>query len=95
MASHSPAHASPSPAGRAWVTTLVACLGVMIAYLPLTGTSTALPTIAVALRASTSALQWVSDLFVIAMAALVLTAGVLGDVRGRKKVFMAWPERHR
>ena len=71
------------------MTTLVACLGVVTAYLPFTGTTTALPTIAQQLHASTSDLQWVSDLFVIAMAAALLPAGVLGDVHGRKKVFVA------
>jgi MFS family permease len=71
------------------VTTLVACLGVITAYLPFTGTATALPTIALQLHASTSDLQWVTDLFVIAMAAVLLPAGGLGDVHGRKKVFVA------
>jgi hypothetical protein len=36
----------PALSGKAWVTTLVACLGVITAYLPFTGTTTALPTIA-------------------------------------------------
>ena len=84
-----PAAGTPAPAGRAWLTTLVACLGVVAAYLPFTGTTTALPTMALQLHASTSDLQWVSDLFVIAMAAVLLPAGVLGDVHGRKKVFVA------
>src|ERR1700761_6833184 len=79
---------APTP-GRAGLTTLVACLGLMTAYLPFTGTTTALPAIALQLHASTSDLQWVTDLFVIAMAAVVLPAGVLGDVHGRKKVFVA------
>src|ERR1700761_4725353 len=78
---------APTP-GRAGLTTLVACLGLMTAYLPFTGTTTALPTIALQLHASTSDLQWVSDLFVIAMAAAVLPAGVFGDVHGRKRVFV-------
>src|ERR1700760_4299154 len=84
-----PAAGTPAPAGRAWLTTLVACLGVVVAYLPFTGTTTALPTMAQQLHASTSDLQWVSDLFVIAMAAVLLPAGVIGDVHGRKKVFAA------
>src|SRR6185437_176130 len=84
-----PGAARPAPAGRAWVTTLIASLWVIVAYLPFTGTTTALPTIAQQLHASTSDLQWVSDLFVIAMAAAVLPAGVVGDVHGRKKVFLA------
>src|SRR6201996_543934 len=79
---------TPAPAGRAWLTTLVACLGVGGASLPFTGTTTALPTMAQQLHASTSDLQWVSDLFVIAMAAVLLPAGVIGDVHGRKKVFV-------
>src|ERR1700744_182210 len=87
-ASPAAAAGTPAPAGRAWLTTLVACLGVVVAYLPFTGTTTALPTIALQLHASTSDLQWVSDLFVIAMAAAVLPAGVFGDVHGRKKVFV-------
>jgi EmrB/QacA subfamily drug resistance transporter len=62
---------------------------VVAAYLPFTGTTTALPTMAAQLHASTSDLQWVSDLFVIAMAAVLLPAGVVGDVHGRKKVFVA------
>jgi EmrB/QacA subfamily drug resistance transporter len=84
-----PAAGTTAPAGRAWLTTLVACLGVVVAYLPFTGTTTALPTMAAQLHASTSDLQWVSDLFVIAMAAVLLPAGVIGDVHGRKKVFAA------
>src|ERR1700760_872235 len=84
-----PAPGPPAPAGGAWLTTLVACLGVVAAYLPFTGTTTALPTMALQLHASTSDLQWVSDLFVIAMAAVLLPAGVIGDVHGRKKVFTA------
>jgi hypothetical protein len=54
----------PALSGKAWVTTLVACLGVITAYLPFTGTTTALPTIALQFHASTSQLQWVSDLFI-------------------------------
>ncbi|MFI8895621.1 MFS transporter [Streptomyces paradoxus] len=48
-----------------------------------------LPAIQRALHASTSQLSWISDAFVLPMAALILTAGVFGDVHGRKKVFQA------
>ncbi|MEU3711179.1 MFS transporter [Streptomyces catenulae] len=65
----------------------MACLGVFVAYLPVTTVSVSLPVIQQALHASTSDLSWVSDAFVLPVAALILTAGVFGDVHGRKKVF--------
>ncbi|MFD4714921.1 DHA2 family efflux MFS transporter permease subunit [Streptomyces sp. NPDC058430] len=67
----------------------MACVGVFVAYLPVTSVSVSLPAIQRALDASTSELSWVSDAFVLPMAALILTAGVFGDVHGRKKVFQA------
>ncbi|MFB6551660.1 MFS transporter [Streptomyces sp. NPDC056405] len=67
----------------------MACLGVFVAYLPVTTVSASLPAIQRALNTSTSQLSWVSDAFVLPMAALILTAGVVGDVHGRKRVFQA------
>ncbi|MFE4513899.1 MFS transporter [Kitasatospora sp. NPDC056783] len=67
----------------------MACLGVFVAYLPVTTVSVSLPAIQRALGASTSQLSWVSDAFVLPMAALILTTGVWGDVHGRKQVFQA------
>ncbi len=67
----------------------MACLGVFVAYLPVSTVSVSLPAIQRALHASTSQLSWVTDAFVLPMAALILTAGVFGDVHGRKKVFQA------
>ncbi|MGP3776916.1 DHA2 family efflux MFS transporter permease subunit [Streptomyces sp. SDT5-1] len=67
----------------------MACVGVFVAYLPVTSVSVSLPAIQRALGASTSELSWVSDAFVLPMAALILTAGVFGDVHGRKKVYQA------
>ncbi|MFD8749385.1 MFS transporter [Kitasatospora sp. NPDC059577] len=75
-------------AGRA-VTLVMACLGVFVAYLPVTTVSVSLPAIQRALGTSTSQLSWVSDAFVLPMAALILTTGVWGDVHGRKRVFQA------
>jgi EmrB/QacA subfamily drug resistance transporter len=75
--------------GRRTVTLVMACLGVFIAYLPITTVAVSLPAIQRALDASTAHLAWVQDAFVLPMAALVLTAGVFGDVHGRKKVFQA------
>ncbi|WCN07197.1 MFS transporter [Streptomyces sp. M92] len=67
----------------------MACLGVFVGYFPVTTVSVSLPVIQQALGASTADLSWVSDAFVLPVAALILTAGVFGDVHGRKKVFQA------
>lgn len=88
-----PAHTAEPPGSgpdrhRA-ATIVMACLGVFVAYLPVTTVSVSLPAIQSALGASTAQLSWVSDAFVLPMAALILTAGVFGDVHGRKKVFQA------
>ena len=72
---------------RRAATLVMACLGVFVAYLPVTTVSVSLPAIQQALGASTSQLSWVSDAFVLPMAALILTTGVIGDVHGRKLVF--------
>ncbi|WP_019057635.1 MFS transporter [Streptomyces prunicolor] len=80
--------ASGRPEQRAG-TLVMACLGVFVAYLPVTTVAVSLPAIQSALHASTAQLSWVQDAFVLPMAAFILTAGVFGDVHGRKKVFQA------
>lgn len=77
------------PADRRAATLAMACLGVFVAYLPVTTVSVSLPAIQAALGASTAQLSWVQDAFVLPMAAFILTAGVFGEVHGRKKVFQA------
>ncbi|WUW93087.1 MFS transporter [Streptomyces sp. NBC_01451] len=67
----------------------MACLGVFVAYLPITTVAVSLPAIQRALHTSTAQLSWVQDAFVLPMAAFILTAGLFGDVHGRKKVFQA------
>ncbi|MFJ9712514.1 MFS transporter [Streptomyces sp. NPDC101234] len=78
-----------APVERRAATIVMACLGVFVAYLPVTTVSVSLPALQAALNASTSQLSWVQDAFVLPMAAFILTAGVFGDVHGRKKVFQA------
>jgi MFS transporter, DHA2 family, multidrug resistance protein len=51
--------------------------------------SVALPTLARALRASESDLQWFSSSYLLVLAAAMLPAGLLGDRYGRKKVLLA------
>ncbi|MFH8616209.1 MFS transporter [Streptomyces sp. NPDC017979] len=74
---------------RGAATLVMACVGVFVAYMPVTTVSVSLPAIQQAFQATTAQLSWVSAAFVLPMAALILTAGVIGDVHGRKKVFQA------
>ncbi|MFC9502788.1 DHA2 family efflux MFS transporter permease subunit [Streptomyces sp. NPDC057002] len=67
----------------------MACLGMFVAYLPVTTVSVSLPAIQAALHASSSELTWVQSAFQLPMAAFILTAGVFGDVHGRKNVYLA------
>ncbi|GKQ40570.1 MFS transporter [Streptomyces sp. A012304] len=78
-----------APQERRAATLVMACVGMFVAYLPVTTVSVSLPAIQRALNASTSQLSWVTDAFVLPMAALILTAGVFGDVLGRKRVYQA------
>lgn len=78
-----------SPVSRPALTTVLACLGMFAAYVPIGSVSVSLSRIQQGLGASTSDLQWVSDAFILPMAALILTFGLIGDLYGRKKAYLA------
>jgi MFS transporter, DHA2 family, methylenomycin A resistance protein len=64
-------------------------LGYAVVQLDVTIVNTALSSIGNSVRGGVSELQWVVTAYTIAFAALILTAGALGDRIGAKKVFMA------
>ena len=72
---------------RKWWTLLVVCVGTFMLLLDITIVNVALPKIAHSLNASFSDLQWVIDAYALTLAALLLTAGVLADLLGRRLVF--------
>ncbi len=76
-----------SPAGR-WVLA-VAVLGSGMAFLDGTIVNVALPDIGEDFDASTSALQWVLNSYLLSLASLILLGGSLGDHYGRRRVFVA------
>ncbi|MGI5452310.1 MFS transporter [Streptomyces sp. CA-249302] len=90
IAAHaSPQPPQPHPAPRHVTATIVlACLGVFVSYLPVVGVSVALPVMQQALDASTVGLQWITDAFILPTAALLLTCGMIGDLYGRKKMYV-------
>jgi DHA2 family methylenomycin A resistance protein-like MFS transporter len=64
-------------------------LGYGVVQLDVTIVNTALNSIGASLGGGVSELQWVVSTYTIAFAALILTAGALGDRMGAKKIFMA------
>ena len=65
---------------RRWWVLAVMSVGTLLVFLDDTVVNTALPRISVDLDASTSALQWVIDAYVLALAGLLLLCGSIGDV---------------
>jgi len=74
-----------SAAGR-WVLA-VAVLGEAMTLLEATVVNVALPSIGRDLGADTAGLQWTLNAYVLTLAALVLAAGSLSDIYGRRRVF--------
>jgi EmrB/QacA subfamily drug resistance transporter len=75
-----------SGAGR-WLLT-VAVAGSGMAFLDGTVVNVALPDIGRDLGASTSALQWILNGYLLTLASLILLGGSLGDRYGRRRVFV-------
>ncbi len=73
---------------RKWFALAAITLGVLAVGLDVTVLSVALPTLAAALKASESDLQWFSSGYALLLAAGMLPSGVLGDRFGRKRVFI-------
>ena len=71
-----------------WWTLVAVCLGIFILLLDITIVNVALADIQGELGASLSDLQWVIDAYALSLAALLLTAGSLSDIYGRRKVFV-------
>src|ERR1700709_2759883 len=73
---------------RKWWTLGAVCVATFMLLLDITVVNTALPKIQQDLGGSFSDLQWVIDAYALTLAALVLTAGSLGDRLGRRRVFV-------
>ncbi|MFT3865135.1 MAG: MFS transporter [Solirubrobacterales bacterium] len=72
---------------RKWWTLLLVSIATFMLLLDVTVVNVALPDIQRDLKASISSLQWVVDAYSLALAAVLLTAGSIGDRFGRRRVF--------
>src|ERR671934_1937906 len=71
-----------------WIALVVLCAGFLMIILDQTIVNVALPSIQSDLGFSQSSLAWVVNAYLIAFGGLLLLAGRLGDLAGRKNVFM-------
>ncbi len=72
---------------KKWWTLVTVAIGVFMLLLDITIVNVALPDIQRQLHASLSDLQWVIDAYALSLAALLLTAGSLADLLGRRLLF--------
>jgi EmrB/QacA subfamily drug resistance transporter len=72
-----------------WTALVVLCTGMLMIVLDMTIVNVALPSMQASLGFSQAGLAWVVNAYLIAFAGLLLLAGRLGDLAGRRNVFLA------
>src|SRR6188472_2560954 len=83
------AQPATAPAERdRWIALVVLCAGFLMIILDQTIVNVALPSIQSDLGFSQSSLAWVVNAYLIAFGGLLLLAGRLGDLLGRKRMFI-------
>ena len=79
---------SLTPDRRRWASLFVVCLAQLMIVLDVTIVNVALPAIQQDLHFSQGNLTWVVNAFLVTFGSLLLLAGRLGDLAGRKRVFL-------
>src|SRR3954452_5222484 len=74
--------------GSDWSALAPACLGYFFVLLDVTVVNVALVNMASELGTSRDGLQWVVDGYALVLASLMLSAGDIADLVGRRKVFL-------
>ena len=80
---------SPAPYPQRWPAAIVMMAAALMDLIDGTIVNVALPTIRRDLHASGPALEWVISAYLLAFAATLITAGRVGDLIGRKRMFLA------
>src|SRR5437867_3675905 len=81
--------AALSRARRRWIALVVVCIGQLMIVVDASIVNVALPAIQHDLHFTQSSLTWVIDAYMISYGGFLLLAGRLGDLVGRKRVFLA------
>jgi EmrB/QacA subfamily drug resistance transporter len=81
---------STAPAGypKRWAAAIIMIIGALMDMVDVTIVNVALPTIRRDLQVTATQLEWVVSGYMLAFAAALIIAGNLGDVLGRKRVFL-------
>ena len=77
------------PDRRRWTALFIVCLAQLMVVLDVTIVNVALPSIQQDLHFSQASLTWVVNAFLVTFGSLLLLAGRIGDLVGRKRVFLA------
>src|SRR3989440_4405724 len=85
------ANGQAGPAGypRRWLAAVVMITGALMDLIDVTIVNVALPSIRNDLHASATQLEWVVSGYMLAFAATLIIAGNLGDLLGRKRLFLS------
>src|SRR5262249_37875246 len=75
--------------GNPWVVLIILSVGFFMTLLDITIVNIAIPSIVDDLGASLDQILWVVNAYTLALAILLITAGRLGDLRGKKNLFIA------
>jgi EmrB/QacA subfamily drug resistance transporter len=83
----------PEPNGRRhlmrkWLPLIAVCLGTFMLLIDVTIVNVALPAMAIDLHTTFTSLQWVIDMYALVLAALLLGAGSLSDIVGRRLIYI-------
>src|SRR5437899_11149263 len=73
---------------RRWLSLIVLCTGFLLIVVDMTIVNVALPSIQRDLGFSQPGLAWVINAYLVAFGGLLLLAGRLGDLLGRRRVFL-------
>ncbi len=81
-------HTAAAGYPRRWLAAIVMIVGALMDMIDVTIVNVALPTIRRDLHASATQLEWVVSGYMLAFAAALIIAGNLGDLLGRKRIFL-------
>lgn len=84
-----PLHSRPEVYARRWAVLGVMSISLVLVVMSVSGLNVALPTLVRDLGATSRQLQWIVDAYALVFAALLLTAGALGDRFGRRGALLA------
>ena len=87
VSAHSSRTAASGVGRGRWLSLLVVCLGVMMAFVDVTSTISALGAIQGDLHIAASTLVWITSAYSLAVVSFVMSAGTFGDIAGRRRVF--------